>query len=87
MAAGMPVAIRYLSSLRMRYMWPNLPPELVLLTAAAMLQSSNVSAFTLRMVGCSPTRVRGKPSRMAFTDNALCEAGLVVAIVLKLNFS
>ncbi len=58
--------------------------DLVLSTAAAMLHSSIVRSFTLRIVGCWLTLVMLYPSSVVLTVEAICAAALVVAIVFQL---
>ena len=75
------VARRYSTCGRMRYKCLYFPPDFALSTAAAMLQSSIVRVFTLRMVGSWLSRVMGYPSSVVLTDAAICAAALVAVIV------
>ncbi len=68
----------------MRYKCPYFPLDLALSTAAAMLHSSIVRSFTLRIVGSWLTLVMVYPSSVVLTDEAICAAALVVAIVVAL---
>ena len=65
-------------------MYPYFPPIQMLYTAAAMLHSSIMRIFMLRMVGSWLTRVKSYPSRVTLTAEAICATALVKAMAVAL---